>query len=377
MAYVVTLFILSLLIMFNKGSDIAPVTPENVVAKFLYLDDAHNKKRNVDSELDDLVKSICQLNNQNPLRLVEVAKESHCLLFNHVLYMVRWGRFFRDRYSGVTPLLRAFKQAEKSNALKWSCRNFVYDAYKILENLKLKLEDQSKNEESFKIISNLMTIAREFVSKIKDLLEREKKFNGCKVVSFIVENLAIDYQNGTIDYGAFMTVFYEIKSLYLTKSKDENLRKRLKKLKGLFQIYAALIQKSQCFLVFDFYPAEELFYMILDNEKGPFRRRSSYKKIFSGPKEKYLALESLYKWFGRKIFEKLGGILIKGADQMNTAIFIKKRFFTKLCGFLKVTENFDYLWNSGHSEYLSDNYFWIFMGLSKIESYLTSFKISK
>jgi hypothetical protein len=219
-----------------------------------------------------------------------------------------------------------------------------------------------------------MTIASEFACKIQNLRVRERNLNRFKAILFITEHIAIDYQNGTIDYGSFMSVFYEIKSLYFVKSKDENLRKRLKHLKELFKVYAALIRKSQCRLLFDFYPVEELFYLI-NYERYAYGREMKFKEIFLGPKEKNLALEKLYTHLGQNVFKKNWRLVIKEAKVMNSALYIKKRFFTKLSSFRKVKENYDYLWNCGHSsEYLSDYYLWIYEGLSKIEYYLNSKK---
>jgi hypothetical protein len=217
-------------------------------------------------------------------------------------------------------------------------------------------------------VCNLVAIAEEFAIKIQDRWVKERNLTFCKNITFVTENLAIDYQNGTIDYGTFMAVFYEIQSLQRANSTVG--RKRLKKLKSLFQSYASLIEKSQCCLIFDFYPAEELFYLITRCGKRYLGRKLSFKKIFLGPKEKYLALTALYTWFSMFPVRKLGK-LIKG-ETLNTALCIKRRFYTKLVNFLKVKENYECFRNSNYSEYTLDYYLWIFMGLSKIEYYLNS-----
>jgi hypothetical protein len=93
----VALFVLSLLIMSTSESDVKPVTPENALSEFLYFSDADEKNIKVASELDIVVKSLFQLNDQNPLRLLEVARESHSLVFNHILLMVREKIFFSKK----------------------------------------------------------------------------------------------------------------------------------------------------------------------------------------------------------------------------------------------------------------------------------------
>jgi hypothetical protein len=358
----VTIFFLSVLKIF-KGD--GPVTLGNALSRFQNLYYKYNKDINVGSELNTYVKSLNQLNDQQPAQLLVIAKESHCPVFNYYLHLVRKGIQFDP--------LQCFKSLKLSDgfdlALNVTSVKVIGEAIEILENLKLK--DQSKNEESFKIVSEIVTIAKEFSNKIQDPMKRERKLLICERIAFSVENLAIDYQNGTIDYGAFMAVFYEIKSLYLSKFKGEHFRKRLKKLKSIFEVYAALILKSQCYLIFDFYPVEELFYLIIRNRRNPLGRKTSFKEIFLNPWEKNHALETFYILLGSR-FRRFGKFVIGEAYSMNTTLFIKMRFFTKLVNFLNVRENYDYFCNSDkyYRKYLSDDYLWIFMGLSKIEQYL-------
>jgi hypothetical protein len=364
----VTLFFISVLKMF-KGYDPVtlkndPVTLDNALCKFRELNKADIENINKHSEIDAFLKSLHQLNNQHPLQLLEIAKESHCLAFNHILHLIPVGDF-QNTYLNAKDTCSLFEEF-KTSTLETASSNFIYEAFKILENLKL---DQSRNEESFKILGNLMTIAIEFIKKIQDLRVRERYLNRFKVILFITENLAIDYQNGSIDHGALMTVFYEIKSLYFAKSKDGKSRKRLKNLKCLFNIYAALIQKSKCRLVFDFYPVEELVYLILRNRSN--WKKTPFKAIFLGPKAKYLALKNLYDeyvWISKSY-----GKLILGVDTINSELLFKKRFFTKLFNFPTGKMNYwDYYCQYGFTH--MDFYLWTFKGLSKIEYYLNSSK---
>jgi hypothetical protein len=364
----VTIIFLSVLKIF-KGD--CPVTLGNAVSKFQHLYYDFNKDINGISanwELKSYVESLIRLNDKYPLRLLEIGKESHSLAFNYILHLVREESLpYRISLDHALDCLESFKISGVS--VFTSVDSFIFEAARILTSLKLK--DQWKNEESFKIIDNLMAIASEFTYKIQDLRERERKFTICRNIEFVTENLVIDYQNGTIDYEAFMEVFFEIKSLYLAKTKDRNLKRRLKKLKYLFDINAHLIRKSQCYLVFDFYPIEELFFLIIRNKREP--RKIPFKDIFLGPKEKNLALEKLCNLYSIYVFGRLGKSVI-GAEvyQMNIKQYIKKRFFTKLVNFLKVKDNYDYFNDSGHPEL--DYYQWVYTGLSKIEYYLNSSK---
>jgi hypothetical protein len=84
--------------------------------------------------------------------------------------------------------------------------------------------------------------------------------------------------------------------------------------------------------------------------------KTPFENIFSGPKDKYFVLKALYNGLGEFVFGRFGKLVMGETDRMNSTLSIKKRFYNKLVNFLKVKENFDYLWNSGNSEYLSDYY---------------------
>jgi hypothetical protein len=368
----VTFFFMSILNLF-KGEANDPVTLKNSLSRFQHLYYDLNKDINVASKLNAYVEAVILLDDQHPLQLLEVGKESHCLAFNYFLYLIRREKFpFRASENFAENCLKSFKMSGEFVASS-TVRNVIIEAIEIFKNLELK--DQCKNEESFKIVNHLAMIASEFANKIQDLKDRESKLSACRYITFISENLAIDYQNGTIDYGAFMAVFYEIKSLYLSKSKGEHLRKRLKNLKVLFKAYAFLIIKSHCYLIFDFNPAEELFYLITWNEYHGKKR--SFKKIFLGPNKKRIALERLYDQYQYlSVYLKLDELVL-GGDYVSSKQLIKRRFFTKLFNLLNVKEDFDYFWNSSRAEYLSDYNLWIYAGLSKIEYYLNSSKILK
>jgi hypothetical protein len=128
----VTLFFLSLFDPFTLG---------NAFSRFQYLNDADNKNINIASELNSLVRFLQQMNNQNPLRLVEIVKESHCPSFNHILYMVRKGLFKNMHRNQIRDSLRFFKKTFYSESFSSS---IIHEAIKILENLKLSMEDQRK-----------------------------------------------------------------------------------------------------------------------------------------------------------------------------------------------------------------------------------------
>jgi hypothetical protein len=73
-----TFFFLSVMKMFS-GEEDAPVTLENVYSKFQHLYYDSTTFIYGSSELDKFVKSLSYLNVHHPLRLLEIAKESHCL----------------------------------------------------------------------------------------------------------------------------------------------------------------------------------------------------------------------------------------------------------------------------------------------------------
>jgi hypothetical protein len=237
----------------------------------------------------------------------------------------------------------------------------------------LKFENKIKNEESFEITSNLVAIAREITNRIQNnLVKKEINLTKCEGITFSAQNLTIDYQNGTIDYGAFMTVFYEIKSLYFTESKNGNLRKRLENLKCLFVVYATLIRNSQCYLIFDFYPVEELFYLIQRTKDFPMENYKSFRDIFIGPEEKYLALEMFYE-SDKSVFKLFGDKVVgRKINPKKYKLLIRMRFFTKLVNFLKVKKNYDHYSNSGFPQL--DYKIWVYTGLSKVEYYLNCSK---
>jgi hypothetical protein len=340
-----------------------PVAFQNPLSRFQDLFYLEEENPNWDAELDEFVKSLCQLNDQDPIKLLEFAKDSHCLAFNYTLHQVRTGNF-----QEIDNFFCDYVEDDRHFYMNQTSENLIKEAIDILGNLKLK--DRIKNEESFIIISNLVTIAKEFRNKIQDLEKREKSLTKCEGIAFSVENLAFDYHNCTIDYGSFMAVFYEIKSLYFNKPETGNLRKRLKNLKCLFNIYADLIRKSQCYLIFDFYPVEELFYLITRNERKVFEPKPSFEAIFSCPKEKYCALERLYN-SDKRIFKFFGDKVVgKKVNPKNYQLLIRKRFFAKLVNFLKVKENYDQYSVLGTSQL--DYCIWVYTGLSKVEYYLNS-----
>jgi hypothetical protein len=331
------------------------VTFRNALSRFQYLYYADRKDLKWEIERDEFVKYICQLNDQHPIQLSEVAKDSHCLAFNRMLHDIR----VSSDISKLTFPLHFFEESKKQYNLRHLSFDIIFEATIMLKE-ELKLKDKIKNEETFEITRNLVAIAREFTSKIQDLKEREENLTTCEVIAFSVENLAIDYKNGTIDYGAFMTVFYEIKSLYFNKPETENLRKRLKNLEFLFLVYARLIRRSQCYLIFDFYPVEELFYLIIKSKEV-----TPFEDIFLGPKEKNFTLNRLYESHKYEFFgDKVVGKKVNPEDYTQ---LIKMRFFTKLVNFLNVKKNYSC------SDFRRFDYrIWLYTGLSKIEYYLIS-----
>jgi hypothetical protein len=150
-----------------------PVMLDNALSRLQYLNFAYNKDMNdanVNSKLDMFLKSLFQLNDQHPLQLLEFAKESHCLAFNRMLHLIRAG-CYRDDWVNMRDSIWPFKESERPFVLERVFGWIIDEAISILGNL--KLEDQSKNQESFKIINNLVTIAREFANKIQDKQVRE------------------------------------------------------------------------------------------------------------------------------------------------------------------------------------------------------------
>jgi hypothetical protein len=368
-AYIALFFLTISKVYCSVRGDFEPVTLGNVLRKFQHLQNADAKNIDASSEMDDYEKSLYRLYDEYPYQLNEIAKESHSLAFNYILQRV-WvvHQYFANHSTQgsinfVVGGLKVLKES-RENIFEITSKSILDQVIEILKSFGLGPGDQGRNEESLKLINSMMIIAKEFGSKIPNLKERQTILTQFKTVKFIIENLTIDYQNSSIDYSSFMGVFYEIKSLLIGNSKDGILNEKIRKLKSLFKVYASLIKKSQCYLIFDFYPAEELFYQVILAD-------SLFENTFLFPNGKCFVLKTFYNTHGHPFYSRFGKLIL--GKTATKSLSIEMRFFAKLTNLLRFRENYDLLWNSGYSEYLSDYQLWIYMGLSKIEYYLKSF----
>ena len=262
---------------------------------------------------------------------------------------------------------------QKDNILKEICSGILCEANDKLGRLGVKTGNQAGNQESLESIKIMMEILKEYVNRIQNRKEWSKIMTKCDRITFITENISIDYRKGSIDYNAFIGAFHEFKTLYPLGDSCKAAKKRCEKLRKLIRIYSKLIVRSKCSLLFDFDNSEELIYLVL-------RSLDSSNRITVTRHNKLALLIQLYKQvlldhsnFIKACVLLIGRKILFEVTTSKSGYFIKNYFFTELSDFLALQANYDKaLIHAGLKSKDFKFGIWKFKAMSRLELYLNS-----
>ena len=253
------------------------------------------------------------------------------------------------------------------------CLRILCEANDKLGRLGVKTGNQAGNQESLESIKIMIEILKEFANKIKNCKIGLDVLTKCDGIAFITENISIDYENGSIDYNAFIGAFHEFKTLYPLGDSCNAAKKRCEKLKKLIRFYSNLIVRSKCSLLFDFDNSEELIFLVSKSLKDSKitvtsnNKRTSlvqlYEEVLSNHSNFITSCGPLL--MGRKILE---------VSITNSEYLLKNYFFTKLSNYFALRDDYGnvLILAGSKSEDFSRFGIWEFKAMSMLELYLNS-----